>query len=49
MLFRSQLSGPGYTLLIEGGSARISSMNVEEVTIKVVDLTRIELKKMDSA
>ncbi|WP_075618122.1 hypothetical protein [Paenisporosarcina indica] len=45
--YACQLNGKGFTLLIEAGDARISSMNVEEVTIKVQDLTRFELKKMD--
>ena len=45
--YACQLSGQGYTLYIEAGDARISSMNIEEVTIIVQDLTRLELKKMD--
>lgn len=45
--YACQLNGQGFALLIEAGDARISSMNIEEVTIKVQELTRFELKKMD--
>lgn len=42
-----QLSGNGYTLTIESSDTTINSMNVEEITIKVQDLIRLELRKMD--
>lgn len=42
-----QLSGNGYTLTIESIDTLINSMNVEEITIKVRDLKRLELRKMD--
>lgn len=42
-----QLSGNGYTLTIESTDTTINSMNVEEITIKVRDLIRLELRKMD--
>ncbi|HSO58701.1 MAG TPA: hypothetical protein VLQ66_10815 [Paenisporosarcina sp.] len=42
-----QLSGSGYTLTIESIDTIIKSMNVEEITIKVRDLKRLELRKMD--
>lgn len=42
-----QLSGQGYTLTIESQDTQISTMNFEELTINVKDVTRIELQKMD--
>jgi hypothetical protein len=42
-----QLSGNGYTLTIESINTLIKSMNVEEISIKVQDLKRLELRKMD--
>ncbi len=42
-----QLNGNGYTLIIESTDTTINSMNVEEITIKVRDLIRLELRKMD--
>ncbi len=42
-----QLSGNGYTLTIESIDTVINSMNVEEITIKVRNLKRLELRKMD--
>lgn len=42
-----KLSGQGFTLTIEALDTIISTMNVDEVTINVRDLTRLELRKMD--
>ena len=42
-----QLKGQGYLLSIEAGDIRIASMNIEEVTITVQNIVRLDLKKMD--
>jgi hypothetical protein len=42
-----QLKGQGFALTIESGETIISTMNVDEVTISVRDLTKLELRKLD--
>ncbi len=42
-----QLTGQGFTIIIESLEALVTSMNVEEVTINIEGLTRLELRKMD--